>query len=145
MAGLQPDPYTEKDLRFLSVLADGLALIIANVLDSEVLRRTQSELKARECRLDCCLFTNVYSNLDLRELLREICASVRQVMACDGVGIALLESGGEKVRLFMHSISQGARDYSTRNWSISLVRDSLPWLLRHYKPVIQNRLDPAAV
>ena len=102
IASLQPRLYTGEDLRFLSVLADSLALIIANVLDSEVLRRTQSELEDKNARLRLLLdLTNrITSNLDLRELLREISASVRQVMACDGVGISLLESEGEKFRLY---------------------------------------------
>jgi transcriptional regulator with GAF, ATPase, and Fis domain len=70
IAGLQPHLYTEEDLRFLSVLADSLALIIANVLDSEVLRRTQSELEDKNTRLKLLLdLTNRFtSNLDLREL-----------------------------------------------------------------------------
>ena len=145
IASLQPCLYTGEDLRFLSVLADSLALIIANVLDSEVLRRTQSELEDKNARLRLLLdLTNrITSNLDLRELLREISASVRQVMACDGAGIALLESGGEKFRLYALDFP-GSKGLLHEELLISSGEGTPAMALETLKPVIQNRLDPAA-
>jgi formate hydrogenlyase transcriptional activator len=145
IASLQPHLYTEEDLRFLSVLADGLALIIANVLDSEVLRRTQSELEDKNARLRLLLdLTNrMTSNLDLRELLREISASVRQVMACDGVGVLLLESEGGKFRLYALDFP-GSKGLLHEQLVIPSGEGLPAVALQTLKPVIQNRLDPAA-
>jgi transcriptional regulator with GAF, ATPase, and Fis domain len=55
--------------------------------------RAQTELKSQNERLELVLdLTNrVVSNLDLRDLLRTVSASVRRVMKCDAVGVALPE------------------------------------------------------
>ena len=145
IASLQPRLYTAEDLRFLSVLADSLALIIANVLDSEVLRRTQSELEHNNARLRLLLdLTNrITSNLDLRELLREISASIRQVMACDGVGISLLESEGEKLRLYALDFPE-SKGLLREELLISPGEGPTAMALETLKPVIQNRHDPVA-
>jgi formate hydrogenlyase transcriptional activator len=145
IASLQPHLYTEEDLRFLSVLADSLALIIANVIDSEVLRRTQSELEEKNARLRLLLdLTNrITSNLDLRELLRAISASVREVMACDGVGIALLESGGERFRLYALDFP-GSKGLLHEELVISSGEGLPAMALETLKPVIQNRIETDA-
>jgi formate hydrogenlyase transcriptional activator len=145
VASLRPHLYTDEDLRFLSVLADSLALIIANVLDSEVLRRTQSELEHKNARLRLLLdLTNrITSNLDLRELLRAISASIRQVMACDGVGIALLEPGGEKSRLYALDFP-GSKGLVREELEIPSGEGLPAVALETLKPVIENRLDPDA-
>ena len=144
IASLHPHLYSEEELRFLSVLADSLALVIANVLDSEVLRRTQLELEYKNVRLKLLLdLTNrITSNLDLRELLRTISASVRQVMACDGVGVMLLESDGDRFRLY--AIDFPASRGLLREELLTSCKGAPAKALETLMPVIENRLDPDA-
>jgi len=68
----------------------------------EALRRTQGELQKERDRLKLLLeLTNrVISNLDLRDLLRDISASIREVMQCDAVGVMLPDSDRNQLRLY---------------------------------------------
>ncbi|MEI4908096.1 hypothetical protein Q8G40_28845, partial [Klebsiella pneumoniae] len=52
------------------------------------------------------LTNRVVSNLEMRELLREICAQVRRVMHCDGVGIDLPSPENGKLRLYALDIPE---------------------------------------
>src|SRR6266853_6871395 len=79
-----PDAYSEEEVRFLSLVADQIALATDDALNFEASQRAQNRL---ELLLD--LTNRVVSNLELRDLLREISASIRNVMQCDGVGVAL--------------------------------------------------------
>ena len=98
MASLQPHAYSDTEVTFLSMLANGLALAIDNAFHFEASSRAQAELGRQNARLKLLLdLTNrVTSNPDLRERLRAVSASVRQLMDCDCVGVSLLdgESGG---------------------------------------------------
>jgi formate hydrogenlyase transcriptional activator len=58
-------------------------------------KRAQERL---ELLLD--LTNRVVSSLNLRDVLREISANIRQVMQCDGVGIDLLSPEDQKLRLY---------------------------------------------
>jgi formate hydrogenlyase transcriptional activator len=71
------DAYSPEEVRFLSLVAAQIALAMDDAL-------AQQRLKLL---LD--MTNSVVSKLDLRELLREISASVRRLMQCDGVGVAL--------------------------------------------------------
>ncbi len=61
----------------------------------------QASQRAQE-RLELLLdLTNrVVSNLNLRDVLREISANIRRVMQCDGVGIDLPSPEDKKLRLY---------------------------------------------
>jgi transcriptional regulator with GAF, ATPase, and Fis domain len=62
---------------------------VANV--HELSQAAHEELRSNNERLKLLLDLNnaIVSNLELRDLLRAISASVRQVMKCDSVGVAL--------------------------------------------------------
>jgi formate hydrogenlyase transcriptional activator len=77
------DAYSSDEVRFLSVAASQVALAMDDAL-------AQGRLNLL---LD--LTNRVVSKLDLRELLREICASIRSVMRCEGVGVVLSDPGGQ--------------------------------------------------
>jgi formate hydrogenlyase transcriptional activator len=66
------------------------------------LRRAQGELQQERDRLKLLLeLTNrVVSNLELRDLLRDISASIRQIMHCDAVGVMLPDSESSQLRLY---------------------------------------------
>jgi formate hydrogenlyase transcriptional activator len=87
----RPHAYPEEEVSFLSLVADHVALTIEGALNFEEARRAQAELQSNNERLKLLLdMTNtLVSNLELRDLLRAISASIRQVMHCDVVGVWL--------------------------------------------------------
>ncbi len=97
-----PDAYSEEEVRFLSLVADQVALTIDDALNFEASHRAQSELERKNERLKLLLDLNnaVVSNLELRDLLRAISAGVRPVMQCDGVGVSLLDSESGQLQLY---------------------------------------------
>jgi formate hydrogenlyase transcriptional activator len=89
----RPCAYSTEEVEFLSLVADHLALAIDSALNLEASLNAQAELARKNDRLELVLdLTNrVVSNLELRDLLREVAAHVRRVMQCDAAGVALPE------------------------------------------------------
>jgi formate hydrogenlyase transcriptional activator len=98
--------YSEEEVGFLSLVADHVALTIEGALNFEEARRAQAELQSNNERLKLLLdMTNaLVSNLELRDLLRAISASIRQVMHYDVVGVCLPDAERRELR-------QLARDF----------------------------------
>src|SRR6202035_910744 len=92
-----PDAYSPEEVRFLSLAAGQIALAMDDALNFQRLKLL----------LD--LTNRVVSKLDLRELLREVSASIRRVMQCDGVGVALSDAETAQLRIyaFDHPNSKG--------------------------------------
>src|SRR5579864_5539462 len=90
-----PFTYSDEEVRFLSLVVDQIALALDDSLNFQASKRAQERL---ELLLD--LTNNVVSNLDLRDVLRAASASIRRVMRCDGVGVALPEPGSGGLRLY---------------------------------------------
>jgi formate hydrogenlyase transcriptional activator len=88
------EAYSGEDQRFLSLIANQIAVAMDDALSFQISRRTQEQLK-----LLLELTNRVVTKLNLPDLLQEICASVRQVMQCDGVGLALADSKTRELRL----------------------------------------------
>ncbi len=82
------DAYSPEEVRFLSLVAAQIALAMDDAL-------AQQRLKLL---LD--MTNGVVSKLDLRELLREVSASVRRLMQCDGVGVALSDPDTGQLRVY---------------------------------------------
>jgi formate hydrogenlyase transcriptional activator len=81
------EAYSPDEVRFLSLVAGQVALAMDDALHFQRLKLL----------LD--LTNRVVSKLDLRELLREVSASIRRVMQCDGVGVTLLDPESNELRL----------------------------------------------
>ena len=94
LASQRLDAYSEEEVKFLSLVAAQIALAMDDAINFEASRRAQERL---ELLLD--LTNRVVSTLDLREMLREIAASLRRVMQCDGVGIDLPDAQG-RLRIY---------------------------------------------
>jgi formate hydrogenlyase transcriptional activator len=90
LASEHPDAYSEEEVRFLSLVADQMALAIDDALNFETSRTAQEQLKLL---LD--LTSSVVSTLDLRELLRSVSGNLRRVMSCDLVGVGLPDAGNK--------------------------------------------------
>jgi formate hydrogenlyase transcriptional activator len=83
------DAYSPDEQRFLSLVANQIAVAIDDA-------RAQQRLKLL---LD--LTNRVVSKLELRELLHEITVSIRHMMQCDGVGVALPDAESGELRLYI--------------------------------------------
>jgi formate hydrogenlyase transcriptional activator len=90
-----PYAYSQEEVRFLSLVVSQVALALDDALNF------QSSQQARE-RLELLLdLTNsVVSNLDLRDVMRAALASIRRVMQCDGVGVALPDAESGRLRIY---------------------------------------------
>jgi formate hydrogenlyase transcriptional activator len=97
-----PNAYPEEEVSFLSLVADHVALTIEGALNFEEAQRAHADLQSNNERLKLLLdLTNhIVSNLDLRDLLRAISASVRRVMKCDAVAVMLPTSDGSQLRVY---------------------------------------------
>jgi formate hydrogenlyase transcriptional activator len=82
------DAYSEEEQRFLSLVADQIALALEGA-------RSQERL-----RLLLEITNRVVSKLDLRELLQEVVSGVRQVMRSDAVGVVLPDPETGQLRLY---------------------------------------------
>src|SRR5258708_2177876 len=105
----QVDTYSPNDIRFLSQVADYIALAFDDALNFEALRRTSEELQSKNDRLRLLLdVTNqVVSNLELRDLLRAISQDVRRVMQCDYAGLSLEDVENKQLRLYALDFPEG--------------------------------------
>src|ERR1700757_3235806 len=86
--------YSEDEVRFLSMVADQIALAIDAAVNFYLSRQAQNRL-----RLILGLTNQVVSNLNFPELLRTISASVREVMCYDAAAIMLPEPDGAHLRV----------------------------------------------
>jgi len=90
LASARENAYSPDEVRFLALVANQIAMAAGNALDAEENQRSRERLKLL---LD--LTNRVVLNLDLRDLLREVSAAIRQMMHCDGAGIALPDPEGQ--------------------------------------------------
>jgi formate hydrogenlyase transcriptional activator len=134
-----PQAYPEEDVRFLSLVADQVALAIDAAVNFHLSRQAQDRLK-----LILDLTNQVVSNLNFQELLRTISASVRRVMRCDAAAIMLPEPDGAHLRV--HALDfPDTRGIFTEQVLIPIA-DSIPGqTYRSGKAWVLNRLDPVGV
>jgi len=87
--------YSGEEVEFLSLVVNQIALALDDALNFQASKRAQDRL---ELLLE--LTNSVVSNLDLRDVLRAVSASIRRVMECDGVGVALPDPQSNRLRLY---------------------------------------------
>jgi formate hydrogenlyase transcriptional activator len=102
VASEHPYAYCDEEVRFLSLVVNQIALAMDDALNFQSSQRAQERL---ELLLD--VTNSVVSNLDLRDLLRAIAASIRRVMQCDGVAVALPDPGSDRLRLYALDFPSG--------------------------------------
>jgi formate hydrogenlyase transcriptional activator len=90
-----PGAYSDEDVLFFSLVADQIALATDDALNFEASQRAGERL---QLLLD--LSNRVMANLELRDLLKEVSASIRQVMQCDGVAVILADPADNRFRLY---------------------------------------------
>jgi formate hydrogenlyase transcriptional activator len=135
----RPHAHSEDDLKFLSLVADQLALAVDAATNLYLSEQAQDRLK-----LILDLTNQVVSNLDFQQLLRAISASVRQVMHCDAAAIMLPESDGEYLRV--HALDfPNSKGFFKEQVTIPIAGTMPGETYRTGRPVVVNRLDPASV
>ena len=95
IASRRPYAYSEDEVRFFSLAAAQIALAMDGSLHFQASQRAHERL---EMLLD--LTNRIVSNLDLRDLLREISGIIRRVMQYDGVGVVLPDCQDQRLRLY---------------------------------------------
>jgi formate hydrogenlyase transcriptional activator len=105
----QVDTYSPDDIRFVSQVADYIALAFDDALNFAALRRASEELQSKNDMLRLLLdVTNqVVLNLELRDLLRAISQDVRRVMQCDYAGLSLPDAEIKQLRLYAVDFPEG--------------------------------------
>jgi len=105
----QVDTYSPNDIRFVSQVADYIALAFDDALNFAALRRASEELRSKNDQLQLLLdVTNqVVSNLELRNLLRAISHDVRRVMQCDYASLSLPDAENKQLRLYAVDFPEG--------------------------------------
>jgi formate hydrogenlyase transcriptional activator len=133
------DAYPEDEVRFLSLVADQIALAIDAAVNFYLSRQTQERLK-----LILDLTNQVVSKLNFQELLQAISVSVRRVMHCDAAGIMLPEPDG--VHLRKHALDfPESKGLFTEDDLIPLEGSEIGETFRSGKPWVMNRLDAREV
>ena len=98
IASVRRDAYSPEDVRFATLAANQIALAMDDAINFREAQRARDRLALL---LD--LTNRVVSKLDLRDVLREICANIRRVMECDAVGITL--PGPENRKLYIYALA----------------------------------------
>jgi formate hydrogenlyase transcriptional activator len=120
------DAYSTEDQRFLSLVADKIALAMDDA-------RAHQRL-----RLLLDITNRMVTKLELRDLLREIVASIRQCMQCDKVGVALPDPEDGELRRY---VSDHA---GYEEMSVGSVPERSRIVFRTGKPLIATREELAA-
>ena len=128
--------YPEDEVRFLSLVADQIALAIDAAVNFYLSRQAQDRLK-----LILDLTNQVVSNLNFDELLRTISASVRRLMSYDAAAIMLPEP--DSVHLRVHALDFPDRKGFFKEQLLIPIDGSGPGqTFRSGEPWVLNRLDP---
>src|ERR1700684_4440602 len=145
IASHERNAYTCDDVKFFGLLARGVALAVDDGLNLKKSQSARSELEQQNARrkLLLDLANRITSNLDIRELLRSICANVREVMHCDAVGVSFPDSatGNSLVYALDFPESKGfiSEELLSRTDSASAIA------LETLKPVIVNQPNAATL
>jgi formate hydrogenlyase transcriptional activator len=119
------DAYSNEDQRFLSVVANQIAVAMDDA-------RAQTRL-----RLLLDITNRIVTKLELRDLLREIVASIRHFMQCDSVGVALPDPEDGELRRY-------AVDHAGyEEMSVQAASERTKMVFRTGKPLIATKEEVA--
>jgi formate hydrogenlyase transcriptional activator len=119
------DAYSHQDQQFLSMVANQIAVALDDA-------RAQARL-----RLLLDITNRIVTKLELRDLLREIVASIRHFMQCDSVGVALPDPEDGELRRY-------AVDHAEYDMSVGPASERTKTVFRTGKPLIATKEEIAA-
>jgi uncharacterized protein YigA (DUF484 family) len=105
IGSVRRDAYSPEEVRFGALAANQIALAMDDAINFRAAERARDRLALL---LD--LTNRVVSKLNLREVLREICANIRRVMECDGVAINLPGPEDQKLRVYALDFPENPTD-----------------------------------
>jgi formate hydrogenlyase transcriptional activator len=130
------NPFNEEEISFLWLIGRVVAFALDDGLN---LRCAQQQNERLQLLLN--LTNRITSNLQPRELLREIAASIREVMHSDVVGVSLVDPESGKSKLCALDFPQGKG--FIREGHVHPMTGASQRALETLKPVIVERFDPA--
>jgi formate hydrogenlyase transcriptional activator len=138
--------YTPPEVAFAQLVAAQVAVAVDNALHSQEAQALQQQLARERDRLQLLLeVTNsVIANLELRDVLRAVSATLRRVMHCDVAGVILPDAERHQLRVYALDFpdSQGF----IREETLIPIEGSLPGkAFQTGKPVVVDRFDPTEV
>ena len=102
MASVRRDAYAAEDVQFGTLAANQFAVAMDDAINFREAQRARDRLALL---LD--LTNQVFSKLDLRDVLREICANIRRVMECEAVGITLATPDDQSLYIYALAFPEG--------------------------------------
>jgi formate hydrogenlyase transcriptional activator len=138
-------PFSDEDIGFLQLIARVVAFALDDGLNLKRAKNARACLQTQNDRLQLLLnLTNrITSNLDFRELLRQIAANIREVMQCDAVAVSLVDSTEGTSRLFVLDFPQG-KGFIKEERVLTLA-GAAKRVLQSLKPAVLNKVDPSEV
>ena len=134
-----PNAYPKEEVRFLSFVADQVALAIDAAVNFVASQLAQDRLK-----LLLGLTNQLVSNLELRDLLRAISASVRRVMDCDAVGVMLPHAESQHLRVYALDFPE-SKGFFKEETLIPIEGSHPGEAFLTGKPVVLGRPNPATM
>jgi formate hydrogenlyase transcriptional activator len=137
-----PAAYSREEVSFLSLVVNQVALAIDDTLNFAAAQRAQAELQRNNERLQLLLEINnsVVANLELRDVLRTVAATLRRVMQCDAAGVALPDEESKQLRV--HALDFPDSKGFIHEETLIPIAGSLPgWTFRTGKPLAGNLRD----
>jgi formate hydrogenlyase transcriptional activator len=132
----RPNAYAQDVVAYLSVVADQIALAIDATVSF-----MSSEIAESRLKLLLELTNSVVSSLEFRDVLQAISSSVRRVMQCHGVSVALPDGSSQNLRILALDVPEGSvfKDLDTKVFPIegSLVGKTF----QTGTPVVANPAD----
>ncbi|HWR15357.1 MAG TPA: sigma 54-interacting transcriptional regulator [Terriglobales bacterium] len=137
-----PNAYSEDEVRFLTLVSDHLALAVDSALSAEESAKAQAALQRKKDLLQLTLdLTNrLVTSLDLRDLLREVSVSVRNVMKCDATGVALPNADGTQLHFYALDFPDG-KGFLTSETPIDIDHSPLGVAFRTGQPQTKKKSD----
>ncbi len=135
IASERAEVYSPEEVRFFALVAGQIALAMDDAINFRASQRSQERL---ELLLE--LTNRIVSNLDLRDLLREISASIRRAMQCDCVGVGLPDADDHSFQIHTLDADGNAITFVPDDDDSSCGR-ACAAVFRTGEPAILNALD----
>ena len=139
------NPFSDEEISLLRLIGRVVAFALDDGLNLRRAQRAQACLQTQNDRLQLLLnLTNrITSNLNFRELLRQIAANIREVMQCDAVAVSLVDSAAGTSRLYVLDFPQGKGFIKEER--VLTIAGAAKRVLESLKPALVNKADPSEV
>ncbi len=143
VASRRPGAYPIEERRFLSLVADQVALAIDDAANFERLREAQAELKRsnESLRLVLDVGRSILSNLDLEVVFRSIAGNVRTALRCDAATVVRIDTERKVGHVFVLDFPE-SRGFAREGREVPIAGSALDEILRTGRPQDLSRIPP---